>query len=295
MVSRIPAPPFRASEFAAAAKPEVKPAKVLTRITVTTKAGTTYTKKGLVNADGFAEWKEDEHERDKGKFAKKDGAKPAKKDGGKFAKKDGDPGPDSAPPHVTGGPSPELRAVAETLVSKSGLSPKLAATYTADMAQALHKMPAGARTKALESVNRGDATFHPNLKELRKRFKKHSTKSAAGVLGFVVQPKGSDVTFVHLDGGGPGSTDPQYTAVGVYLHELAHAADMDSVHSSDPKWMSAWQREIKDGRHGVSKYALEDESEGFAELMRVVAQKGVEANRAKFPKCVAYLESKGLL
>lgn len=195
-------------------------------------------------------------------------------------------------------PSDEHRATAEKLVGASNLPPELAAEYTARMTAALHKLPAGARSKALASIT--GATFHPNTAAVKAQFVKDggAKSQAAGLLGYVRQPKGSGKTHLNLDGAVPGSTDPQYTIEGVYLHELGHAADPDCIHSADPKWATAWKREIKSppaGKQGLTRYAMTDESEGFAELVRVISQKGTDATRARFPKCVAFLESKGLL
>ena len=111
--------------------------------------------------------------------------------------------------------------------------------------------------------------------------------------GFVQSRDNYDYAHVHLDG-----ADETGDTEGVYLHELTHAVDAGRKYSDDPKWRSAYNREVANARAvapQLGKYARESPTEGFAELHRIMVQKGVEETKKKFPKMMAFLEAKGLL
>lgn len=166
------------------------------------------------------------------------------------------------------------------------------------MAGVLRNMTPACRKAAMESLaprkygESGGVTFHPDIKAVQADF----GKGGGGVVGFVRHRKDEDWAKMVLDGDGKeGTNNPEYTAAGVYAHELGHCVDVGRKYSTDPKWESAWKREIFNGKTLLSRYARENPTEGFAELHRAIVQNGVEKVKALFPKTVGYFESKGLV
>lgn len=183
--------------------------------------------------------------------------------------------------------APEHAAAEKWVKAASGLSPETAAKYTADLAHALSKLPTGVGKYANAAINhrQGGIKLHGDLATLRGEAVKINGKNAAGVAGFA-HDRGEG-TEVHLDGG--------EDAKGTYVHELWHAADNGGFHSDDKGWQAAYLKDIKKGKHLLSRYALVNSSEGFAEFGRVLSEHG-EAHMAKhFPTCMKHLKAKGLV
>jgi hypothetical protein len=92
-------------------------------------------------------------------------------------------------------------------------------------------------------------------------------------------------------------------ATGVFTHELGHAIDgvpkrsTSTKHpfSDDYDWKEAWQEEILGKR--LTEYAATSQSEGFAEMCRLVYDGGVPMNEIEdaMPKCFAFFKTNGLL
>ena len=188
---------------------------------------------------------------------------------------------------------PEHRELAAKWVVASDVPEHLRERYTQDMAQSLSSMTEGCRKAALETLSFGSVKFHPDLKSVVSAASKITKKNELGTVGFVHDDGGGRL-HLHVDGPSDESNS-QNTALGIYTHELGHCVDADDQYSNDPKWKSAWKREIFNGRSLLSKYARKNEAEGFAELHRHICQKGIEATRAKWPACVKFLESRKLL
>jgi hypothetical protein len=216
----------------------------------------------------------------------------------------GMPGPCPLPEKHEGGAQPAAKApetsphaaVAEAWMAKSSLPDELKKEYAGHMTAVLGTMPDGFRKAALESVAEfgGSMNFHASVGDVTAALEKATgKKERSKVGGFVEHHPGGDAVKVHLDGGA-GNT-PGETAQGIYAHEMGHAADAGRKFSDDPKWQSVWKSEIKGGKTLLSRYAMESPVEGFAELHRAICQKGVDAVRAKWPKCCAFLAAKGLI
>ena len=182
---------------------------------------------------------------------------------------------------------PHHAAAAKFVAASPGLSPDVAAKYTLDLAHALSKLPDGVSKEVGKAVGnaQGGIRFHPDLKALQAEAVKIDGKKAAGVLGFA-HDRGMG-TNVHLDGGDD--------ARGTYVHELWHAADNGRFYSDDKGWQAAYKKDIKKGKKLLSRYALVNESEGFAEFGRVLAEHGDEHMAKHFPACMKHLKAKGLL
>ena len=178
-------------------------------------------------------------------------------------------------------------ATAAALVAKSPhLEPETAKRYAATLASALSKMSSAARdlgTKAMYAAN-----FHATPQDLTRAVEKESGRKEKAILSGAV----IGGSRLHLDG--DNGTDK---AEGVYLHEWGHLVDEDNKFSGDPKWKTAWKSEIFNPKSGVPvmRYARLSESEGFAEMHRMIFSDGLEAARKHWPKCVKFFESKGLL
>lgn len=181
--------------------------------------------------------------------------------------------------------SEHRKAAKQWVAASAGLSPEKQEEYTGHMEHALSKLPAGISKEANSSLKAGGVKFHADLAALRAEAKKLSGKADANVVGFA-KDRGM-ATDLHLDGG----EDPR----GTYIHELWHAADNQSVYSDDKGWQAAYKKDILKGKHLLSRYALTNASEGFAEFGRYLSVHGEAATTAKFPTCVKHLKSKGLL
>jgi hypothetical protein len=222
-------------------------------------------------------------------------APPGDEHGGEFVEGGGssqtaradNPGARTAAGHpIAGKPTEEQRSTAQRYVGASpGLSSESAAAYTDHLAHALSVLPAGIDKEAGNALKHGGVRFHPDLKALRGEAVKLAGKSAAGVVGFA-QDKGMG-TNLHLDGG----DDPR----GTYVHELWHAADNGGFHSDDRGWQAAYKKDILKGKHLLSRYALTNASEGFAEFGRALAERGLEHMTERYPNAVKHLKAKGLL
>lgn len=95
-----------------------------------------------------------------------------------------------------------------------------------------------------------------------------------------------------LDGGDP----PYSSAHEIYAHEVSHAVDGPHYElSRSEEWRGAWASEIKGGN--LTKYATTKEPEGFAEFGRLIYGRGKTADdlRTRFPRCTAFMESRGLI
>jgi hypothetical protein len=192
-------------------------------------------------------------------------------------------------------PSPH-QATVDSWLAKSDLPDELKKQHAATATAVLDKMPAGCRKAALEAIaeHGGRVTFYADVGAVTAALEKETgKKEKAKVGGWVKHHAGGDAVQVHLDGGA--GTNSDVTAEGIYAHELGHAVDVSRKYSSDPKWESAWKSEIKNGKTLLSRYATTSATEGFAELHRALAQKGVEATKAAYPRSVAFMASKGLL
>jgi hypothetical protein len=204
---------------------------------------------------------------------------------------------DSKPGKVAGGGDSASAddATVSGWLDSSELPPEVKDRYHATAAAVLKKMPEGLRQAALASIaaSGGKVTFYADVRAVTSALEKETgKKERSRVGGWVLHHPNGDAIQVHLDGDAGSGAD---SAEGIYAHELGHAVDVDRKYSSDPKWESAWKREIFNGKQLLSRYARESPTEGFAELHRAIVQKGLEATRAVFPKSVAYLAAKGLL
>lgn len=187
---------------------------------------------------------------------------------------------------ISGTPTTEHRGAAEKWAAASpGLTPEKSSEYVEHLSHALSKLPPGIAKQAGDSLKHGGVKFHNDLQALRGEAVKINGKSAAGVVGFV-RDRGM-ATDVHLDGG----DDPR----GTYVHELWHAADNGGFHSEDKGWQAAYKKDILKGKHLLSRYAMTNASEGFAEFGRAIAELGEEQAAAKWPNCVKHLKAKKLL
>lgn len=234
-------------------------------------------------AERFAEWDEDKHPRaDDGEFGKGGG----NTESGNQVKPTS---PASASAYkISGQPSEEHRAMANQFADKAvGLAPEKKTEYVEHLAHSLAVLPAGIAKAANAAIThkQGGVEFHNDLTALRKKAQELGGKAAAGVQGFV-NDRGMG-TEVHLDGG----DDPR----GTYVHELWHAADNNSIHSDDKGWQAAYKKDILKGKNLLSRYALTNASEGFAEFGRALAEKGTAHMESKFPNAVKHLKAKGLI
>lgn len=198
--------------------------------------------------------------------------------------------------------SPNAKLAAKVVALSTDLSPEQQETYTRHFAAVLDQMPAAARNAALQALQNGVVRFHPDMASLKAASEAATRQKVTGELaGFVLyDPKSFLKTELHLDGALVG-LEPQ----SIYAHELGHLVDLyvgqkiGSRLIDDPKWQSAWKAEISNSRpatrKGLSKYAATNAKEGFAELYRVIHEQGIDTIRERFPKCVAFLEKKGLL
>ncbi len=197
--------------------------------------------------------------------------------------------------YEVGGPTSH-EATAEAWVAKSNLPDETKKKYTSTVTAVLGKMPDGCRKAALAAISEhgGGVVFHADVASVTSALEKETgKKERARVGGWVSHDPITGGVQVNIDGGaGPGAGD---TAEGIYAHELGHAVDAGRKYSNDPKFQVAWKKEIFNGKTMLSAYARTSATEGFAELHRAIVQKGAEATRALFPKCVAYLAAKGLL
>lgn len=202
------------------------------------------------------------------------------------------PAPAAAPAAPDSGADAAARATAADWVARSPIPEALRAKYVEDAAHVLSRMPAGCRRAAMEALAAGSVNFHESTAHVRAELERQTGRKEKGeVGGFVSHRRGDDRAHLHVDGGG---SDPA-GARGIYAHELGHAVDVGHRYSSDPKWQAAWKREVFNGKALLSRYARTSEAEGFAELHRHLVTHGVQATREKWPKCTAFLESKGLL
>jgi hypothetical protein len=208
-----------------------------------------------------------------------------------------------AGPHTTA-PGALHHATAAHLVgsSKVPLSDEKKVEYAGHVAAVLHRMPEGARARALAALAGGTVNFHPDLPALAAAAEKlsgHKIKSMIG--GFVEYKSDFHSCDLHLDGG----SNPPLTAPAIGAHEMWHLTDLRTGQETgtrltdDPAWRRAWKSEISNGRaatqKGLSAYAATNEKEGFAELGREIHELGVAAVETVRPKCVAFLRAKGLL
>jgi|SRR6185437_9336004 len=193
-----------------------------------------------------------------------------------------------APRHagIAGAPTAAQQAAARRWADASpGLSPDVAAEYVEHLSHALSMLPAGIARVAGAALEAGGVRFHPDLQTLRAEAQNISGKSAGGVVGFA-HDRGM-ATDLHLDGG----DDPR----GTYVHELWHAADNGGFHSDDKGWQAAYKKDILKGKYLLSRYALTNASEGFAEFGRILAMHGLDYMSQRWPNAVKHLKSKGLI
>lgn len=186
---------------------------------------------------------------------------------------------------ISGSPTEAHYEQAKKWTAASNLSPELATEYSEHLVHALSKLPGGIAKEAGSSLKVGGVKFHGDLKALRAEATKITGKSAAGVVGFA-RDRGM-ATDVHLDGG----DDPR----GTYVHELWHAADNQGTLSDDKGWQSAYKKDILKGKHLLSRYAMTNASEGFAEFGRALAERGLEYMTERFPNAIKHLKAKGLI
>ncbi len=71
--------------------------------------------------------------------------------------------------------------------------------------------------------------------------------------------------------------------------------DKDGFYSDKDAWHVTYQKDIMNPKISLAKYALFSPSEGFAELYRVLHEKGEEAVKFAFPNCHKFLETEKLL
>jgi hypothetical protein len=180
------------------------------------------------------------------------------------------------------------------LAGADHLSAELRAKYHADLSHALAGMPDAARKMAVDAIDRGGAKFYPDVASLTQAASTITGRRERGVHGFV-RPKAGGAVELHLDSGSETDPKAQYAARGTYTHELWHAVDADSFYSDKPKWQSAYKKDVQKGRTLLSRYAMESPSEGFAELGRVLQEKGAEHVRTHYPNCYKFLEAEKLL
>lgn len=153
----------------------------------------------------------------------------------------------------------------------------------------LERLPPASRAIALAAIKK--VSFHPTMKSLRAEYKRLSGKSGKRVIGFT-RPAGPDKVELYLDG--PDGKEPESAT---YAHEFGHAVDTDGQFSGTPEWERVYNRDIKKnaGKNILSKYALENSCEGFAEVYRRLVSHGEKDIEAKWPLVHAFLKSKGLL
>lgn len=203
-------------------------------------------------------------------------------------------GESSAPAPAQSGDQTEHAASVSKWADKSTASPEHKARFHADMTHVLSKLPPASAKVAVEALNNGSVTLHPDIKGIEDAYTKLTgRKSGKGVVGFVQSRPGDDRAHMHIDGDGGTASD--LVARAIYSHEMGHAIDVGNRYSGDAKWKSAWKSEIFNGRTLLSRYARTDEAEGFAEIYKLIAEKGVETAELSYPKCVKFLKSKGLV
>lgn len=208
-------------------------------------------------------------------------------------------GPDAASsPASTAAPQPIPAAVTATadqwLAGADHLPAELRTAYHGHLTHALTGMPESARKRAVDAVNRGRQQFHPDVASVTKAAAAITKKREKGVHGFVHDLAGGAVE-IHLDSGTETDPKAEYGARGTYIHELWHAVDADHYYTDRPKWQAAYIKDVLKGRHLLSRYAMESPSEGFAELGRVLQEKGAAHVKERWPKCYKFLETEKLL
>ncbi len=184
----------------------------------------------------------------------------------------------------------------EGWLARSNLPDEAKKEYAATAVAVLSKMPKGCRTAALAALSEkgGGVTFHADVHAVTMALEEETgKKERARVGGWVIHDPITGAVHAHLDGRAGASAGD--TAEGIYAHELGHAVDAGRKHSESAAWQAAWKREIHNGKVMLSAYARTSATEGFAELHRAIVQKGVEATRTVYPKCVGYLAAKGLV
>ena len=213
--------------------------------------------------------------------------KPKKKE--KIQKREGDTQstvPEAGGTVATNPVDPEHVKMAEGWVSASADIPEsLQKRYTDTMASALSAMPDGCRKLALNAIEyKGSVNFHPDLKTLNAKASSITGKKERGIQGFVHK------RHLHVDN--------DKDARGTYLHELGHLVDDGHVFSGDARWLAAYKKEVTNAKGSMpllSTYARESSQEGFAELHRIMIERGIDATEKKFPLMMKFMRERGLL
>lgn len=186
-------------------------------------------------------------------------------------------------------PSEADHATAAQWVSATDLAEPQKKEYTTHIATALAGIPESVRKSVHDTMalRKFTPTFHANPEALNAAATAITGKRQSGLMGFV-HDRGGSAIGVHLDGGA--------NPVGTAVHELWHVAD-DGYHSQTPAWKAAWKSEIQGARANniLSRYAMTNEAEGLAEFGRMVALKGAEEVKRRYPKCYTALTKQGLL
>jgi hypothetical protein len=185
------------------------------------------------------------------------------------------------------------------------LSQETRETYANTMAHALSKMPEFCRNQAIAAVSaahggsKGGVRFHADIATVSAECSKGSGTKEKNVGGFVIHQTGDyrgDYAQMHLDGNnGSGASD---TAEAIYLHELGHCVDVGRKYSDDPKFQAAYKKEVTNAKAAapqLSRYSRQSPVEGFAELHRIMIERGIGFTKTQFPKMMAFMEEKGLL
>lgn len=192
-------------------------------------------------------------------------------------------------------PAPAAHDTARNLISKHLTASKLPEAtrkaYESHAHEVLGAMPA----KALERFNTHAKAyeFYDNSKELNAGLGALSEKAKKAIEGGLVVGGAWErkAGKLHMDG-----ASEKQSASDIYSHEMSHAVDGPQHElSSSPEWKAAFASEIKGG--GLSKYATQNEIEGFAEFGRLVYGNKTAADelRKKYPLSTAYWESQGLI
>jgi hypothetical protein len=170
------------------------------------------------------------------------------------------------------------------------------AKHKAVLRDALNQLPPGMVDIAAMNIKK--VVLHENMGALNTELEKRIGEQPGVAFGFYTG-KGE----LHVDGPIPEGMasilnnskglDPALHQRSVYVHELAHAADVledGTVFSSSQSWTSAWGREINHEEAPLSRYARFNSSEGFAEFLRYYTEDPADA-RLSFPESVKAVEA----
>nr|MCH9838129.1 hypothetical protein [bacterium] len=194
----------------------------------------------------------------------------------------------------------ELTDEAATVAIQAGHSETAVRRVQSHTHAVISRMNTNCRMRIARNVEKYE--YHPDLNDLTRRFNFLNMKNRRlGTIGgfYTMDERQLNLNGAYEEDTAIGRGGATETAEGIQAHEFAHAIDGPKfVLSNMRDWIAAWMDEIvthSDRPPTLTKYAMTDAQEGFAEFGRLLFSEteysqaaGRETIRVTFPKCYKF-------